>query len=121
MDFIVKLPKSEDINIRVKYNNILVIVDKFTKYIYLILCKKEFTAKQTTYIILNRVIRYHGIPKSITSDRNKIFKSNFWRTLMTEIGTKVKLSTTYYPQTDEQTEKTNQTLKTYLQHYVNHN
>ena len=45
MDFIVKLPKSKDINIRIKYNNILIIVDKLTKYAYLILYIKIFETK----------------------------------------------------------------------------
>ena len=66
------------------------------------------------YVVLDRVIRYYGIPESITSDRNKIFRSNFWKMLMTEIGIKIKLSTTYYSQTNKQTERMNQTLETYL-------
>ena len=72
-----KLLKSEDINTGVKYNSILVIVDKFTKYTHLILCSEGFTAKQTVCVVLDRVIRYHGIPENIMSDRDKIFKSNF--------------------------------------------
>ena len=114
MDFIVKLLKSEDISTGVKYDSILVVVDKLTKYIYLISCCEEFTTKQTTYIVLDRVIRHYGIPENITSDRDKIFKSNFWKTLIVEIGTKIKLSIVYHPQTDRQTERINQTLKTYL-------
>ena len=77
MDFIVKLLKSKDISIGVKYNNILIVVDKFTKYIYLISYNEEFTIKQTICIVLDRVIRYYGIPESIMLDKDKIFKSNF--------------------------------------------
>ena len=95
-------------------------MDKLTKYTYLISCSEEFTAKQMICVVLDKVIRYHGIPKSITSDRDKIFKSNFWKTLMTEIGMKVKLLIVYYLQTDGQTERMNQTLETYLRHYMNH-
>ena len=98
MDFIVKLSISEDISIGVKYNSILVVVDKFTKYTYLILYNERFTIKQITYIILDKIIRYHGILENITSDKDKIFKSNFWKTLITEIRTKIKLSTIYYSQ-----------------------
>ena len=101
MDFIIKLPKSENISTRIRYNSILIVVDKFTKYIYLISCKKNFTAKQTIYIVLDKVIRYHRILESITLDRDKIFKSNFWKTLITKIGIKVKLSIAYYSQTDK--------------------
>ena len=77
MDFIVKLLRSEDVSIEVKYNSILVIVNKLIKYIHLILYNKKFTVKQTIYVVLDRVIRYHRILESIISDRDKIFKSNF--------------------------------------------
>ena len=107
MDFIVKLPKSEDISTGVRYNSILVVVDKLTKYTHLISYKEDFTAKQTVYVVLDRVIRYHRILESITLDRNKIFKSNFWKTLMTKIGTKMKLLITYHPQTNKQIERMN--------------
>ena len=77
MDFIIKLLKLENISIEVKYDSILVIVDKLTKYIYLISYNERFTTKQTVYIVLDKVIRYYGIPENITTDRNKIFKNNF--------------------------------------------
>ena len=121
MDFITKFPKSENSSIRENYNSILVVLNKFTKYTYLIPYKEKSTIKQMTWIILNRVIRYHDILKSIIADRDKIFISNFWRILMTDIGTKTKLSTAYYPQTDKQIERMNQILETYLHYYVNYN
>ena len=71
-------------------------------------------------VVLDRVIRYHGILESIMSDRNKIFRNNFWKMLIIKIGTKIKLSTIYYSQMDEQTKKINQTLKIYLRHYINY-
>ena len=77
MDFIVKLSKLEDVSTGIKYNNILIVVDKFIKYVYLISCNKGFTAKQTVYVVLDRIIRYYGIPENITSDKNKIFRNNF--------------------------------------------
>ena len=107
IDFIVKLLKSEDISTGIRYNSILVVVDKFIKYTYLILCSEEFIVKQTACVILDRVIRYHGILKSITSDRDKIFKSNFWKILMVEIRMKIKLLTVYYSQMDKQIERMN--------------
>ena len=120
MDFIVKLLRLENVSTGVKYNSILVVVDKLIKYAHLIFCKEDFIVKQMIYIILDKVMRYHGIPKSITSDRDKIFKSNFWKTLIIKIGTKIKLSIVYHSQTNEQTERINQTLETYLQHYMNY-
>ena len=120
MDFIVKLPKSEDSITNTKYDSILIIVNKLTKYTHLISYNKKFTAKQTAWVVLDRVIRYHRISEIITLDKDRIFTSNFWQILMTEIKTKLKLLTVYHPQTDGQTERTNQTLEIYLQHYMNH-
>ena len=64
-------------NTGIKYNSILIVVDKFIKYIYLILCNEEFTVKQTIYIVLDKIVKYHDIPESITSDKDKIFINNF--------------------------------------------
>ena len=77
MDFIVKLPKSEDSVTGTKYDSILIVVDKLTKYTHLISYNKKFTAKQTAWIVLDKVIRHHGIPETIISDRDRIFISNF--------------------------------------------
>lgn len=119
MDFVTGLPKSRDPATGVDYDAILVIVDRFTKYVEVIPCKKECTADQLGYLLLDRLVRHHGIPKTIISDRDKLFTSNYWTTLMALIGTKRKLLTAYHPQTDGQTERTNQTLETYLRIYCN--
>ena len=84
-----------------KYDSILIVVNKFTKYVYLISCNERFITKQMAFIVLDRVIRYHRILESIIMDKNKIFQSNFWKTLIVEIGTKIKLLIIYYFQTDE--------------------
>ena len=78
MDFIIKLLKSEDYITGISYNNILVVIDKLIKYLYLILYKKANNAKQIAWLILDRIIRYYKIPEVITSDKNKIFINNFW-------------------------------------------
>jgi hypothetical protein len=62
--------------------------------------RNDYTAEQLAYIFYDRIIRHYGILKSIISDRDKLFMSNFWTTLLAAIGTKRKLSTAYYPQTD---------------------
>ena len=77
MNFIVKLLKSEDVSTEVKYNNILIVVNKLTKYAHLIFYNKNFITKETVCVVLDRVIRYHKILENIMSDRDKIFKSNF--------------------------------------------
>ena len=119
MDFVVKLPKSKDLATDEAYDSIMVIVDKLIKYAIMVPFREKFNAEQLGHILLDRLIRDHGIPKGITSDRNKLFTFNYWKTLIGAIGTKLRLSTAFHPQTDEQTERTNQTMKAYLRHYVN--
>ena len=78
------------------------------------------TAEDLAYTFLRTIVANHGVPKQLVSDRDKLFTSNFWKSLMKQLGTNHKLSTSFYPQTDGQTERTNQTLKQYLRGYVNY-
>jgi len=119
MDFITKLPKSTNPATGERYDSILVMIDKLTKYSHIIACKEKFIAEQLGYIVLDRLIRYHGIPKGLTSDRDKLFTSNYWKTLLPMLGTRLRMSTAYHPVTNGQTERTNQSLEQYLRHYVN--
>jgi transposase InsO family protein len=119
MDFVTGLPLSKDPATGLTYDSILVIVDRFTKYALMIPFRRDYTAVQLAHVLKDRLIRDHGIPKTIISDRDKLFTSNYWATLMAEIGIKRKLSTAYHPQTDGQTERTNRTMKTYLKIYSN--
>ncbi len=96
MNFITKLPKSTNPAIEERYDSILVMIDKLTKYSHIIACKEKFTAEQLRYIVLNRLIRYHDIPKGLTSDRDKLFTSNYWKTLISMLGTRLRMSTAYY-------------------------
>ena len=59
------------------YNTILIIVNKFIKYFYIVLFKKKYIIKQLEAIILDKLIQYYQIPKKITSNRDKLFTSNF--------------------------------------------
>lgn len=77
MDFIVKLPPSRDPTTREVYDAIMVIVDKLTKYALMIPFKETYNAEQLGFILLDRLIRDHGIPKSITSNRDKLFTSKY--------------------------------------------
>lgn len=120
MDFITKLPLSKDPVTQLSYDSVLVMVDRLTKYSHFIPCNETYTAENLGYLVLDRLVRYHGIPTSFVTDRDKLFTSNFWNTLVACLGTKHKLSTAYHPTTDGQTERMNQTLEVYLRHYVNH-
>ena len=77
MDFIIKLPKLKDPLTKEDYDAILIIVDRLTKYSHLIPFKETYTAEQLGFIILDRLIRYYGIPGAIISDRDKLFTSNY--------------------------------------------
>ncbi|WVZ78975.1 hypothetical protein U9M48_026610 [Paspalum notatum var. saurae] len=108
MDFIEGLPKSEG------FNAILVVVDRFTKFAHFIAIKHPYTAQVIARCILDNVVRLHGLPKSIVSDRDPVFVSHFWQELFRLYDAKLNLSTAYHPQTDGQTERVNQSLKMYL-------
>ena len=77
MDFIVKLPLSKDTITDIKYNGILVVVDRLTKYTHFILWKKKGNAKDLAKVILKEIIANHEKPQSIISDRDKLFTSKF--------------------------------------------
>ncbi|OQN95116.1 hypothetical protein B0A48_18806, partial [Cryoendolithus antarcticus] len=120
MDFITKLPNSIDPSTGLVYDSILVMVDRLSKYTHFVPCSETIDAERLAHLVLDRLVRYHGIPCVFVTDRDKLFTSNFWKTLVASLGIKHKLSTAYHPQTDGQTERANQSLEVYLRHYVNH-
>ena len=91
MDFIVKLPLSKDTITDIKYDSILVVVDRLTKYAHFIPWKEKGNAKDLAKVILKEIIANHGIPQSIISDSDKLFTSKFWNTWTRQLGTEVKL------------------------------
>ena len=118
MNFIVKLPPLKDPAWGVRFDSILMIVDWLTKYTMFISFRESATASVLMYIILQELISNHGLSKEFITDQDKLFMSKFWETLTAELGIWHKLFTAYHSQTDEQTERMNQTVETYLQHYV---
>ena len=80
--------------------------------------RESATAPVLVYTILRELVSNHRLSKKFITDQDKLFTSKFWGTLTAELGIRHKLSTAYHPQTDGQTERMNQTVETYLQHYV---
>ncbi len=113
MDLITQLPKTSKGN-----DAIVVMVDKLTKMVHFAATKTAVSAPQLAQIVFNEIVRYHGVPENIISDRDTRFTSRFWKELWRLTGTKLLMSTAYHPQTDEQTERANRTLEDMLRHYV---
>ncbi|KAI5116708.1 hypothetical protein M0805_009208 [Coniferiporia weirii] len=112
MDFITDLPLSNN------YDSIMVVIDHdSSKGIVLIPCTKTLDALGTAKLYHDNVYRRFGLPRCIISNRGPQFASQVFQTLCTRLGIKSKLSTTYHPQTDGQTECTNQEVEAYLRIY----
>lgn len=114
MDFITDLPSSNN------FDSILVVVDRFSKMSHFIPCNKAISAQQTAQLIMQNVVRLHGLPDNIVSDRGTQFVSKFWTRLFELLGTKINLSSAYHPQSDGQTEIVNQILEQYLRCTINY-
>ena len=113
-DYIVDLPLSNG------FDALLVFVDRFTKMLHLIPCNKTTDAPQFARMFLDHIVRLHGLPDSLVSDRGSIFTSHFWKCLSKLLGVNRRLSTSFHPQTDGQTERMNQTVEQYLRIYCNY-
>jgi hypothetical protein len=102
-------------------NSILVVVDRLTKYAHFLPLHHPYTATSVSKLFVDQIVRLHGVPLTITSDRDKIFTSHFWKDLFKAMGTVLQYSTAYHPQTDGQSERVNQCLEQYLRCVVQDN
>jgi hypothetical protein len=108
MDFITGLPNSHGFSV------IMVVIDRLTKYSHFVAQKADYTSKSVAESFMNQIVKLHGIPKSIVSDRDKVFTSSFWQNLFKLQGTSLNMSTAYHLQTDGQSEALNKCLEMYL-------
>ena len=114
MDFIDCLPRS------LGKSAILVVVDRLTKYAHFIPLSHPYTSKTIASPFIDNIYKFDGLPKVITSDRDNLFMTGFWQEFSTLQGPKLHFSTTYHPQTDDQSEVVNKCLETYLRCFCAH-
>ena len=114
MDLITQLPRSRKGN-----DAIVVFVDKLTKMVHYVATTTTVSAPQLATLFMREVVRLHGVPESILSDRDPRFTANFWRAFWSQLGTTLTMSTAYHPQTDGQTERANRTLEEMLRARIN--
>ena len=105
MDLITDLPNSDG------YGTILVIIDRLMKISHFIPCRKDLDARQFATLFLKEIIRLHGIPRNIITDRGSLFTSELWKHITEKLGIERRLSMAFHPQTDGQTEWTNGILE----------
>ena len=101
------------------YDSIVVIVDRLTKMLHYKPVKVIIDAPGLAEVIIDVVVRHHGLPDSIVTDRGLLFTSKFWSSLCYFLGVKRRLSTAFHPQTDGQTKRQNSTMEAYLRAFVN--
>jgi hypothetical protein len=82
MDFVVGLPTT-----RKKNGNIFVVVDRFRKMAVFSACKTTINARKVAELFFTEVVRHHGLPSSIVSDRDVKFMSSFWKEVWSQFGT----------------------------------
>jgi len=120
LDFITKLLFSIDPTISIKYNAILIITNRLTKYVYFLSWRTTATAENVAYELIRTIIANHGVPNEIILDKNKLFISKVWTILLALFNVIRKLSISFHPQTDEQTKRINQIVKQYLKYHINY-
>ncbi|WVZ96354.1 hypothetical protein U9M48_042006 [Paspalum notatum var. saurae] len=93
---------------------ILTVVDRFSKFAHFIPLAHPYTATTVARAFFSEIVRLHGIPASIVSDRDPVFTSTFWRELFELSGTKLNMSSAFHPQSDGQSKATNKIITMYL-------
>lgn len=109
MDFVIGLPRTS-----FGHDGIWVIVDRLTKSAHFLAIRATYSLDKLAHLFVNEIVRLHGVPISIVSDKDPRFTSRFWGALQKAFGTRLNLSTAYHPQTDGQTKRIIRTLEDML-------
>jgi transposase InsO family protein len=113
MDFIVGLPLTAR-----RHDSIFVVVDTLTKSAHFIPVRTTYPAPDIARVFISEIVRLHGVPKKIISDRGSMFTGRFWMSFQEALGTQLNFSTAYHPETNKHTERTNQILEDMLRMYM---
>nr|GFC72236.1 retrotransposable element Tf2 [Tanacetum cinerariifolium] len=113
MDFVTGLPRTQR-----RHDAIWVVVDRLTKSAHFLPIRKDDSVSKLAESFQQEIVRLHGTPSAIVSDRDPRFASRFWKGLQEAWGTKLKFSTAFHPQTDGQSERTIQTLEDRLENVL---
>ncbi|KAK5775737.1 hypothetical protein PVK06_043675 [Gossypium arboreum] len=109
MDFVTGLPLTPK-----KKDAIWVVVDRLTKSAHFIQVQTDYSLDKLAELYITEIVRLHGVPMSIISDRDPRFTSRFWKKLQEALGTKLNFSTAFHPKTDGQSEREIQVLEDML-------
>ena len=109
MDFVSGFPLTQW-----KHDAVWVIVDRLTKSAHFLSIRLDYSMDRLADLYVNEIVRLHGIPISIVSDRDPRFTSRFWKELQSDFGTRLNFSTAFHPQTDGQSERVIQVLEDML-------
>ena len=101
------------------HDAVLTVTDSFSNYIHFIPTTRSLAAAGTVDLLLEEVIRLHGVPTAMVSDRDPRFTSDLWQALCTRIGITTKMTTAHRPQADGRSERANRTVQTVLRHFCN--
>ena len=109
MDFVTHFPRTPQ-----RHDAVWVIVDRLTKSAHFLAVRMTFTLETFCRLYILEIVRLHGVPVSIVSDRDPRFTVHFWKSFQKAIGTRLTMSTVFHPQTNGQSERTIQVLEDML-------